>query len=349
MQKYSPVPLSYDELSNFEMLYKSHRVARLSKSHKDDVIKFEHNLFENLCQIEEQLKNKTYAVKNYRTFEIFEPKRREIQALEYHDRIVQHTICDNYLTPFYKKRLILTNCACQEGKGTTFARQKLKQFFVDFYKHYKKNGYILKCDIKKYFASINHNILKSQLYKIPDKDVRNLIFKIIDSYNFDTKKGLPIGNQVSQILGVTFLDKLDRLIKEKLHIKYYVRYMDDFILIHNDKNYLKYCLVQITNCLNNLDLMLNDKTHIFPVKNGVEFLGGRYLVQDSGKIIIKLKKQSKQRLKNRLKQITKLYCKGKIDNEFIKGSLAGYKGHLKRLNARKFYYENVKKLKNIIK
>lgn len=106
MKKYSIVPLSYEKLTSFEMLYKAHTLARMGKRHKEDVIMFEHNLFMNLIDIEEKLKNKTYEVDNYRTFEIFEPKRREIQALHYRDRIVQHTICDNYLTPFYKKRLI---------------------------------------------------------------------------------------------------------------------------------------------------------------------------------------------------------------------------------------------------
>lgn len=220
---------------------------------------------------------------------------------------------------------------------------------MQYFKKHKKDGYILKCDIKKYFASINHDVLKSQLYKLPDKDVRDLIFKIIDSYNHDTKKGLPIGNQVSQILGVTFLDKLDRLIKEKLRIKYYVRFMDDLILIHKDKKYLEYCLNEMTKCLDKLDLKFNEKTHIFPIKNGVEFLGGRYLVQSSGKVIIKLKKQSKTRLKKRFKLLAKLYNEKQIDKNFIKGSIAGYNGHVKRLNAKKFYYSNLKKLQDKIK
>lgn len=349
MKKYSLEPLPYDKLTSLDMLYKSHIIARCGKRHKKDVINFEHDLFLNLINLEHELKNKTYQVGEYKTFYIYEPKEREIQALSYTDRIVQHTICDNYLTPYFKKRLITCNCACQENKGTTFARQKLKSFFVDYFKHHCKQGYILKCDIKKYFSNINHSILKKQLYKLPDKDVRDLIFVIIDSYNKNTGKGLPIGNQVSQVLGVTYLDKLDRLIKEKLKIKYYVRYMDDLILIHQSKEYLAYCLKVMTKCVQNLDLKFNEKTHIFPIKNGVEFLGGRYIILSSGKVLVKLKKQSKARLKKRVKLLIKLNNKKFIDKDYIKGSLAGYFGHVKRLNARKFYYQNTKYLQKIIK
>ena len=130
MGKYSLKPMNYYQLTNFENLLRAHKIARCSKRHKRDVIEFEQNLFDNLCELENELKTKTYRVGPYKTFYIYEPKKREIQALGYKDRIVQHTICDNFLTPYYKNKLIYANCACQEGKGSYFARKLRKQYII---------------------------------------------------------------------------------------------------------------------------------------------------------------------------------------------------------------------------
>ena len=337
MYKYSFKPLNYFELSNFENLLRAHQVARCGKRHKRAVIQFEQNLFENLYILENELKTKTYKVGEYKTFYIYEPKKREIQALGYRDRIVQHTICDNYLTPYYKNRLIYANCACQEGKGSYFARQLLKKYMVEYHKRYGENGYFLKCDVKKYFANINHQILKNQLQKLPDKDIVDLLGVVLDSYHYDTQKGLPIGNQISQILGVAYMDSLDRLIKEKLNIKFYVRYMDDLIILHHDKEYLKYCLQKINCELQKLDLEFNSKTHIFPISQGVEFLGGRFSVLKSGKILIKVKKQSRQRYNKSIKSLRYLKKNNLINQEYLQSAYAGHKGHFKGFDANKIF------------
>ena len=333
MQKYSKIPLSYDELTSFKCLLNAHMVARANKKHKKDVIDFELDLAKNLVELEKSLKDKTYVVSGYKKFLIFEPKRREIQALEYRDRIVQHTICDNYLTPYYKNRLIDCNCACQENKGAHFARKKMKSFFDKFYRTNKSNkGYILKCDLKKFFASIDHQVLKNHLQKLPDKNVVELLYKIIDSYNADTGVGLPIGNQTSQIFGVVLLDKIDRIVKEKLRIKFYIRYMDDLILIHKDKEYLKICLKVLVEEVSKMKLQFNEKTQIIPIKNGVEFLGGRFYLLPTGKIIIKPKKQSKQRINKNLKALKYLFDSEFVEADYVQSSIGGYKGHLKQFN-----------------
>lgn len=322
--------MSFDELTSFEMLYKAHKVARQSKRQKWDVITFENNLFSNLVNLEKSLKNGEYRVGKYKTFYIFEPKEREIEALGYKDRVVQHTLCDNFLTPYYDKRLIYANCACRLGKGSHFARQLLKRYFIDFIKH-NQTGYILKCDIKKYFANIDHEQLCKLFEKIKDKKIVNLLKVIIASYNNDTKIGLPIGNQVSQIMGVVFLDKLDRVIKEKLRVKYYVRYMDDLILIHKSKQYLKQCFVEINNVLSELKLELNKKTQFLRISQGVEFLGARYIIK--GKRVLQfIKKQSKKRFIKNKNTIELLKKRKLVSNDYIKSSIAGIKGHTNGFN-----------------
>lgn len=135
------------------------------------------------------------------------------------------------------------------------------------------------------------------------------MYSIIDSYEKSANKGLPMGNQTSQWFALYYLDEVDRLIKEKLHIKYYSRYMDDMILIHHDKVYLKYCLTQIKYLLeNSLNLSLNNKTKISHIHEGVEYLGFRFLFVKNGKLIIRLRQSSKQRIKNKYKKIIENKC-----------------------------------------
>lgn len=289
------------------------------------------NLAENLWKIKNSLENRTYKVSGYNKFMIFDPKEREIQALSYYDRIVQHVLCDEVLTPFFDKRLIYDNCACRIGKGTHFALKRLSTFFQQHYKKYGANGYILKCDIRKYFPSIHHDVLKNRLQKIiPDKDILSLLFHIIDSFEHSPDRGLPMGNQTSQLFALYYLDPLDRFIKEKLKIKHYVRYMGDLVLLSDDKDYLKNCLKSMQSLVNNqLKLEFNNKTQIFPIKNGVDFLGFHFYLTDSGKIIKKLRRSSKIRFKNRLKKLQHEYKTGNTKLDDINMSLASYYGHLK--------------------
>lgn len=321
----------YEKICDFQNLFKAHKKARLGKRHKKDVILFEANLSENLWNIKNSLENHTYKVGGYKKFLIYDPKKREIQALSYYDRIVQHVLCDEVLTPFFDKRLIYDNCACRIGKGNHFALDRLSCFMKQHYKNYGANGYVLKCDIKKYFSSIHHQVLKNQLEKIiPDKNILKLLFNIIDSYEHSTNRGLPMGNQTSQIFALFYLNSIDRFIKENLKIKHYIRYMDDMVLLCNNKSYLKHSLNMLTDLVeNNLSLSFNEKTQIFPIQNGVDFLGFHFYLTSTGKIVKKLRNSSKIRMKKRLKKLQTDYSKGKIEIENVNLTLASYSGHLK--------------------
>jgi len=323
----------YEKICSFENLYKAHLAARRSKRHKGDVIKFELNLANNLIMLQKQLEERTFRTEGYYQFVLHEPKRREIHAPYYVDRVLQHCVCDEVLRPVIQPRLIYDNAACQVGKGTHFAMKRLTKFLSEHYKKHGTTGYFLKCDITRYFGSIDHEILKTKLAKvIVDKDVLNLLSHYIDSYHTEglPGKGLPLGNQSSQWFGIFYMDSLDRMIKEKMQIKYYVRYMDDFILVHHDKEYLKQCLAKIQDCVrDDLKMELNHKTQIFPIKNGAEFLGFRFYLTETGKVIRKMKVQSKLRFKRRLRKMQDDYTNGKIELEEVKSILASYKGHFK--------------------
>ncbi len=324
--------MTYDEIFTFENLLNAHLKARKGRRNKKDVISFELNLSSELWNLVDKLSTRTYDVSGYHTFTIYEPKEREIQALEYKDRVVQHALCDLYLYPLLTARFIYDNCACQKGKGTDFALDRLSLFFRKFYRLHGTNGYILKVDVKKYFPSIDHRVLKEKMGRIvEDPDILALVDKIIDSYNSDSGKGIPMGNQTSQLFALYYLDCIDRLVKEKLRVKYYVRYMDDMILIHEDKEYLRQCLetMKIVAC-DDLRLQFNEKTQLFPIKNGVDFLGFHFYMTDTGKVIRKLRQSSKKRFKKRMKNLANQYAENELDLDDIKRILPGYNGHLKR-------------------
>lgn len=320
----------YEKIYQFENLYRAYKMAARCKRTKREVIEFELNLAENLWKLHDELEDRRYQTPPYHRFMIYDPKKREIQALSFRGRVVQHSLCDNVLKPYFEKRLIYDCAACRENKGTHFAMKRLTGFLQAFYKEHGTKGYFLKCDVRKYFDSIDHGVLKYLLRRFPDKEVLTFLYQIIDSFNADTGKGLPMGNQSSQWFALYYLDRIDRTIKEKYKIKYYTRYMDDLILLHEDKEHLKTCLAEIRAfAAEKLKLEFNEKTQIFPVSEGVDYLGWRFYLTDTGKVIRRLRTSNKRRFKRSLKAFREKYRNGEMDLDAIKRSLASYNGHLK--------------------
>ena len=324
----------------------AYKKCRKSKQHKKDVINFEINLGYNLVNLSNLLLTKQYKIGAYKEFKIYEPKERKIEALYFKDRIVLMAFCTYILQPKIEKCLIYDNVACRKDKGTLFGLKRLEKFLRDYYKKYGEKGYFLKCDVTKYFQSINHEILIHNLSKttLDDEDIY-MVRTIISSKNQETGVGLPIGNQTSQWFGLFYLNGVDRLIKEKLRIKYYVRYMDDMILVHHDKEYLKYCQQVITDYVESkLNLSLNSKTQISQLKNGIDFLGFRTVLSKNGKIVRLLRGQAKIRMKHKLKLLGKLKKQNIVNEDFINNRLCAYKGHLCHANCYKLF--NTYKKKN---
>lgn len=215
------------------------------------------------------LQARSYKVGPYNKFIIYEPKERHIVSQNVQDKIINHLVARYILYPAILPCLVDTNVASRKNLGTSSGLQ----FATNFHNICKqKYGtyYILKCDISKFFSSIDHNILKAKLLRrIKDKDAIKIVFDIIDSN--DT--GLYIGSMTSQILAIFFLNDMDHYIKETLGIKYYVRYQDDFLLFHPSKKYLQYCLEQLKFFLQKEHLSLNNKTRIYKSTNNFLFLG----------------------------------------------------------------------------
>ena len=321
----------FEKVIDFNNMYKAYRKSKRGKGFKKSSARFSVMALEGINSLIEQLKNKTYTVSDYQEFKIYEPKERIIKTTSFKDKVVQHSLCDNVILPKLQEIFIYDNCAGQKGKGTLFGLDRLSEQMQEFYVRYGFDGYILKCDISKFFYNISHEKLKAMVEQhfSYDADICWLCNLYIDSTE---GKGIPLGNQINQCFALLYLDGMDKLIKNELGIEYYGRYMDDFYLIHRDKKYLKHCLEVIKAHLEALELTLNSKTQIFPFKNGVSFLGFHTYITADGKVIRRLKNQNKRNAQRKYLKMAKLVAEGKLPREKFDASYNAWKNHVSHGN-----------------
>lgn len=329
-------------LCNFENIREAYQKAHRQKTNSAGVIEFDNDKIYNLNKLKKKLENKEWdKIFVYYRFTITSPKERIVDALRFEGRIVQHILCDKILKPYFENRLVYANSACRENKGTDFAINLLRQYLVEYYKTHQ-DGYVLKMDVKKYFPSIDRDVLKMLLKKFPDAEIRELLYYIIDTA--PDGNGIPIGNQTSQWFALYYLDLVDRTIKEKFRIKYYVRYMDDLVIIHEDKKYLTLLLNQLTTkTKQQLHLEFNGKTQIFPLHKGISFLGWKLYYRDA--IIMKIDSNKRKIRNKRIREIYKIYEKKKITKENLLIRLFSMEVYLSKGNAyafRKNIYRRIK-------
>jgi hypothetical protein len=296
--------MAYEQVISFDNLYKGLKESCRNIRWKDSTVGCEGNALKNTYRLRQTLLNGTYKIDRYQHFTIYEPKRRDIVATRLKDRQFQRSLCDNGFYEQITKSFITDNCACLKGRGVDYTLNRMTAHLRRYYAAHGCDGWVLKCDIRHYFQSIRHDIAKAAICKrVTDTQIAERACEIVDSFG---EIGLGLGSQVSQLVALAVLDDLDHFIKERLRIKHYIRYMDDFILVHEDKEYLRQCKKEIEARLFALGLQLNDKTALYPLRQGVKLLQWRFIVTDTGAIIRKMgkKKQSKQRRK-----LKKLYAK----------------------------------------
>lgn len=357
------------DINKIQKIY-DHRV-KINTKNKKKLERFDNYYVSNMIYIKEVLENKSYIPGRYNVFLINEPKLRLIMSQNIIDKIINHVVSEYFLVNIFDKTLINENIATRKSKGTHYGIKLLKSYLN---KVKGKPFYVLKFDISKYFFNLDHEILKKLVrQKIKDKDVINILDLIIDSTDeayvnktiqkvknnsinrikqmnildkdkkieeirnlpeYKKGKGLPIGNMSSQVLAITYLNELDHYIKEKLHIKYYIRYMDDGILIHEDKKYLEFCLKEIEKIIKKYKLELNKKTRIYSYKEPFEFLGFSYYVKNN-KVIMKVKNQTKRRFKRKMKNLNLLVNNEIVDYSQLLQVKSSYLGHLSYGNTKK--------------
>lgn len=251
------------------------REFRRGKRNKSDVQQFEFNLEDNLFQLHQELKDKTYQHSHYTTFNICDPKLRRIHKACVRDRVLHHAVF-RILYPIFDKGFIFDSYSCRLNKGTHKAVNRLEKFARILSKNNHRNIFALKCDIRKFFDSVNQDILLELVKKkIQDDNAIWLVEKIIKSFEKDKDRGLPLGNVTSQLFANIYLNELDQFIKHKLKVKYYLRYCDDFIILGENKEHLMGLIPLVGNFLKDeLKLTLHsDKIIIRKHHQGIDFVG----------------------------------------------------------------------------
>ena len=325
----------FHQICSFENLLRASRKAQCGKRFQDEVAHFNFYLERELYRLRDELQTQTYQPGPYHEFHIYEPKLRKISAAPYRDRVVHHALC-NVIEPIFDPTFIFDSYACRKGKGTHKAVNRFTEFS-------RKKNYVLKCDIKKYFPSIDHSLLKTLFRrKIRDAQTLWLMDLIVDSSNpqesvyayfegddllavLNRRRGIPIGNLTSQFFANIYLNGFDHFVKEDLKCRYYIRYVDDFVVLDDDKARLHQVKAEMENYLARLRLKLHpDKCQVFPVKTGTDFLG--YQVFPTHR---RLRPSSVTRARRRLRRLCQDYEAGVLSWEDVNHSVQSWLGHVR--------------------
>ena len=267
---------TYKDIITVENLLRAWEEFLRGKKKRADVLLFQTRLMDNIYELQRDLADRKYVHGEYHAFNISDPKPRNIHKATVRDRLLHHLLYQE-LYPYFDKHFIHDSYSCRVQKGTHKAMNRFRAFARKVSQNNTRTCWILKCDIRKFFANIDHAILKDILARyINDADILWLLGRVIDSFSADKKGvGLPLGNLTSQLLVNIYMNEFDMFAKRVLGLRYYVRYADDFVILHHNKNYLTALIPEIGNFLHNeLKLQLHPKkVFIKTFASGVDFLG----------------------------------------------------------------------------
>ena len=313
----------FPQIADPDNIYKAYTKARKGKRWQDTVKRFEHSLDSNIEAIYSALTDKTFTTSPYTRRRIYEPKERIIYKLPFNqDRIVQHALM-NILEPVWDALMIHDSYSCRKGKGIHAGSRRT----MDFIRKVGKRGYCLKMDVRKFYPSINHDIMYDIVkHKIKCKNTLWLLKDII--YSFKGGYNIPIGNYTSQWFGNLYMNELDQFMKHGHQVKYYVRYCDDVVILHEDKNSLHEIAEISTDFISDRLDMSWGKCDIFPISQGIDFLGYRHFPEK-----ILLRRSTAKRVKQRLKLLPARLARNEITHDQYRSSIASTMGWLKWANA----------------
>lgn len=322
-----------EHIIGFDALYESMEKCKKGVIWKDSVAHFVLNAVEEVMKLEGQLKSGTYHSRQGRVFTLQSPKKRQAMGIPFRDRVYQRSLCDNEIYPEMTKHLIPDNFACQTGKGTDRARERLKQFLRRIYQREGRGGYVLQCDISGYYPKMSHKTAEATLKKYLKPEIADMAIEILRE-QYPGEVGYLPGSQLVQLLGISVLNPMDHYIKEKLRIKEYVRYMDDFILFHEDKQYLECCKSQIEKGLNARGFVFNPKkTRIYPITERIKFLGFYFTMTETGKVVMLIDPKNVKMERKRLCRMVGLARKGRMTREKVDECYKSWRNHASKGNS----------------
>lgn len=324
-----------NEVIEFEALYRSMYKCKRNVLWKDSTANFYLNGIEQTLRLEKELNTGTYKPRKPRKFEITHPKRRQAVSIAFRDRVYQRSLNDNILYPRMTKSFVYTNMACQKGKGTDKARDTLDQMLKHYFRKYGLKGYVLRCDIKGYYPNMCHWAVEKQFKKKLSQDIYKRSKKILRD-QYEGEKGYNPGSQMIQIAGISLLDDMDHMIKERMHVKIYIRYMDDFILIGRTKEEMLLYKKEIEKCLKEIGFELNQKkTKIYELKEGIKFLGFTHRLTNTGKVVRIIDPQNVKQERKKLRRMVGLVRKGRMKRKKVDKCFESWKAHASKGNSTK--------------
>ncbi|MEK7218496.1 MAG: reverse transcriptase/maturase family protein [Patescibacteria group bacterium] len=320
----------FDRVVSPENLFAAWREFRRGKAQRKDVLEFEWKLEEQLLSLHRALASGTYRHDPYADFTIRDPKQRRIHKATVRDRIVHHAIF-SVLNPIFEPAFIAHSYSCRVGKGTHRAVDTLERMLRNTSRNHTRPCFALKCDIHKFFASVDHGMLLNFFgNRIKDERAMALLQEIVGSFHTAPGKGIPIGNLTSQLFANVYLHELDWFIKHKLRIKHYIRYTDDFVAVAEDEAVLRDLLPPVRLFLHDcLRLQLHPrKVTVRKYRQGIDFLG--YVVLPHHRV---LRTRTKRRMFRKMREKAEQCERGIILRESMEQSLQSYLGVLSHANA----------------
>ena len=348
----------YEKACTLSELTKATKQCARGVRYKDSVANYLLDSLSRNHKLREDLISDSYKISPYLHFEITEPKHRNITATRFRDRVWQKSMCNNGLREALLKPLIYDNGACQKNKGVDFAIDRAICFCQRYYrKHHTNEGWYAHLDVKSYFPSTPHSVAKRIVSeKVADDNIKQHVFNIIDSFSDSRSKaeieqdsfgerGIALGSEISQLLQLNVLNRVDHAVKEKLKMKYYIRFNDDMVLISEDKDKLKECIDFISAECAKLGLAMTVKTMNGRLSQGINFLKRRIVLTHTGKVIVKAKSKKFVKERRILRKLKRLLAHGKTTMDRIIRHYQSVRGILARCdNPRKikaldrFYY-----------
>ena len=321
-----------ETVADFGNLYDAMQHCANGVRWKSGVIRYLQNGLANTEKLRKELLTDSYRIGGQSRFKVYEPKEREVVALRFRDRQVQRSLLYNYLAQELSRHFIYDNSAGQKGKGPDFAIRRLKMMLEKAHRLYGNNVYAYTYDIQHFFGSTRHDVAKRAIRKrVRDDWACQMVYQLIDSFDGDI--GIGLGSDVAQFIELAVLDDLDHYIKEKMKVKFYLRYMDDFIIIADGKDKAGECRNRIQCELDRIGLKLHPrKCRVVPARCGFKWLGFRFRQKPSGKIIMTLDKTKILHERRKLKRMVRLAKIGKLSKEDTDHSLGCWIAHAKHGN-----------------
>lgn len=320
-------PGEMNRIAGFFALRESARKCKRGTIWKDSVASHMLNLSERTLLLSRKLADGAFECGATREFRITRPKRRTIVSVGFADRVFQRSLNDNSIYPRMVRGFVKDNAACQQDKGTDYARERLKEFMRRHYRRHGPNGWVCQMDVAGYYPNMRHEVAEAAFARKLPPEVMALAVKVLRS-QYPGEVGYNPGSQMVQIAGISVLDPLDHVAKDRLGIHCYIRYMDDAVAILPTREEAERAMAAFGDTLHNLGFELNPKkSRVYPLRDGIEFLGFDFHLTDTGKALMFVKPSNVKDMRRRIARMAGLSRRGRIMRADVDESYQGWRDH----------------------